>query len=139
MPSPKTLNNADAIRKWVAENFNLVGEFQTNDVAQNIEGVEVRALGNISAALQTWVDRKKIVNGLRLRRLSPPRHTAVWETFLAKPVSEASVEKAPKVENSVNASADVFIAEVVQKSPGGKMLVRSSGNGGLFKVEPFKF
>ena len=140
---PKTSpSNADAIRNWVADNFNDVGEFSTNDVAENIEGVEVKAAGNISASLQTWADRKKIVHGFRLRRKSPAHHTAVWEIFPAKASPERDYKNNQTKKTMVGAEiastspSESFVAEIIHHD-GPSRLVKHDGK--LYKVTPFKY
>lgn len=132
---PRELSNAEKIRDWVAENFHDVGEFHSVDVAASIEGVEIKATGNISSALLTWVEEQKIVRGFRLRRLSDKGKTAVWicEKIGRREATGASIEKPVAISHNEDKS---FIGEIIDQN-GNSLLVKHEGK--LFKVVPFKY
>lgn len=141
---PREMSNAEKIRDWVAEFFGDVGEFRTADVASNIEGVEVKATGNISAALTTWVEEQKIVRGLRMRRLSDKGRTAVWvcEKIGRREATGASVEKPVPLESlphvTMVSNEETFVAKIINRQGNnGSMLIEHEGK--LFKVVPFKY
>lgn len=131
-------NNSDQIRKWVAENFNDVGEFRTNDVVANIEDVKIKATSNVSSALQAWVEHKMIVAGHRLRRTSQKGSTAVWivEKVGTKAVIAASIEKPAAIAFN---DTKPFVGEIIDTrgGPNGSMLVASGGK--VYKVELLKY
>jgi hypothetical protein len=131
--------NSDEIRKWVADNFHDIGEFRTGDVMSNIEGVDVRATSNVSSALNGWVTDNRVIQGFRLRRLSPPGKTAVWICEKAhKSSTEAqSGTKAMAGNDIVTVSkSDDFTAQIVDQN-GSSFLVKREGK--LYKVTPFKY
>lgn len=132
----KKVSNAEEIRNWVADNFNDVGEFRTSDVASNIEGVEIRASGNISASLQTWASEKLIVRGLRLRRMSDKGKAAIW---ICEKIGKYEATKKEMVESeviTVAAKSESFNAEIIHHD-GTSRLVKHDGK--LYKVTPFKY
>lgn len=134
-----TDNNSEQIRKWVAENFNDVGEFRTNDVMSNITGIEVRATGNVSAALQTWADDNRIISGYRLRRTSEKGKAAIWitEKVGTRTAIAASIEKPAAIAFN---DTKPFVGEIIDTrgGPNGPSMLVVSG-GKVYKVELLKY
>lgn len=133
------MTNSDEIRKWVADNFHDIGEFRTGDVVSNIEGVEVKATGNVSAALNSWAVDNRVIQGLRLRRLSPPGKTAIWICEKArKGSSEVQSGTKAMIGNDIVTvpKTDSFVAQIIDQT-GSSFLVKRDGK--LYKVTPFKY
>jgi len=113
----KELTKAEAIRKFVSEHFDGLGEFQTRDVADLAAGSnEVNDTewtgSHISASLQAWVEQKWLINGYRLEKNSAHGATAKWS--LVKVTEKKSKTKEP---------IRSFEADILEEKSNGSMLV----------------
>jgi len=156
-------NYSSDVRRWVASNFNDVGEFRTADVVDAIgkdESVGIKAdSAYISSALTGWYKHDIIVDGFRLRRSenSNGSRRIRWVVVPAKKQIEQMTLEEPKPKPPIRTESAskktaltegdqtkinkpfsrTFKGQILATKDDGSMVIKN--DDGLFKVQPFEW